>query len=72
VGEPGPEPMTSVVEANRVAAIWNCTVQFPGREPFVTEISNLWTFDDAGKITSLTEFVDTAKLAQEMADGIGV
>lgn len=61
------ENVTTLVEGNRVAAIWNCEVQFSGREAFATEIYNLWTFAEDGKIKDLTEFVDTAKLASEVA-----
>lgn len=60
----------SIVEA--VAEGKSCAVRllaevgFGDRAPFETEIFNLWTFDEAGKVTSLTEFVDTAKLVGEV------
>ncbi|WP_340588498.1 nuclear transport factor 2 family protein [Erythrobacter alti] len=57
----------ALAEGNQLAGLWKCTVQFPGREAFTTEIFNLWSFDDDGQITDLTEFVDTAKLKSEMA-----
>ena len=41
-------------------------VQFYDRAPFDTEIFNLWSFDEAGKVENLTEFVDTAKLVGEV------
>ncbi|MXO59749.1 hypothetical protein GRI89_09380 [Altererythrobacter salegens] len=69
----GVENVTTLVDGNRVAAIWNCDVRFPGREAFTTQIFNLWTFAEDGRISDLTEFVDTAKLAGELAAvGAGV
>lgn len=59
------ENQTMLADGNRVAAIWDCDVQFPGREAFATQIFNLWTFDEDGFVTDLTEFVDTAKLESE-------
>lgn len=55
-----------VVEENRCAVLLQARVGFPGGREFITEIFNLWSFDDAGKVTSLTEFVDTARLAEEV------
>lgn len=57
----------AVVEGNQVAARWLANVQFPGREAFDTELCNLWTFDEDGKVAKLREFCDTAKLASEVA-----
>jgi ketosteroid isomerase-like protein len=57
---------TAVAEANRCAIHAVVEVQFRGGERFETELFNLWAFDEAGKVTSLVEFVDTAKLAHEV------
>jgi ketosteroid isomerase-like protein len=57
---------TAVVEGNRCAVHLVVEVQFADGEAFETELFNLWTFDEAGKVTSLLEFVDTARLAREM------
>lgn len=58
--------ITALAEGNRCAVLLKATVQFYDREPFETEIFNLWSFDEAGKVASLTEFVDTARLASEV------
>jgi len=58
--------VTELVEGNRCAVLLEALVSFPGGRDFTTEIFNLWSFDDAGKVTSLTEFVDTARLAEEV------
>jgi ketosteroid isomerase-like protein len=57
---------TAVAEGNRCALHLVVDVAFPGGEPFETELLNLWTFDEAGKVASLIEFVDTARLAHEV------
>lgn len=57
---------TAVAEGNRCAVHAVIEVQFDGGEPFDTEVFNLWTFDEAGKVTTLIEFVDTARLAHEV------
>jgi ketosteroid isomerase-like protein len=60
------ERKDAVVDGNQVAARWVAHVQFPGREPFDTELFNLWSFDEDGRVTKLREFCDTAKLASEV------
>ena len=60
------ERVIALAEGNRCAVLLKATVQFYDRAPFDTEIFNLWSFDDAGKVESLTEFVDTAKLVGEV------
>lgn len=56
----------AVAEGNRCAVRLTADVGLGDRVPFETEIFNLWSFDEAGKVTSLTEFVDTAKLVSEV------
>ena len=56
----------AVAEGNRCVVCLTADVGFGDRAPFETEIFNLWSFDEAGKVTSLTEFVDTAKLVSEV------
>ncbi|MBO9602101.1 MAG: hypothetical protein J7496_06295 [Novosphingobium sp.] len=58
--------LTALAEGRRCAVLLRATVQFYDRPPFETEIFNLWSFDEAGKVESLTEFVDTAKLVGEV------
>jgi hypothetical protein len=42
------------------------TVSFAGRTPFETLFYDLWELDDTGRIRSLVQFVDTAKVVSEM------
>jgi len=35
-------------------------------EPLHTEACDIWEFDDAGKVTAITQFVDTLLVAQAM------
>lgn len=61
------EPVTMLVEGNRAAVRLRATIAFADRAPFETELCHLWEFDEAGKVRSVTEFLDTAMLASEMA-----
>lgn len=61
------EPAAILIDGNRAAVRLRATVSFGGREPFETELGHWWEFDEAGKVVSVTEFVDTAKLREEMA-----
>lgn len=58
--------LQAVVEGNRAATLSRATVSFAGREPFETLLYDLWEFDADGKIRSLVQFADTAKVANEM------
>lgn len=60
------ERVTAVAEGDRVAILWNTTLALPGREPFATQMFDLWEFDDAGRICRGTQFVDTAKVVAEL------
>ncbi len=60
------ERVQAVAEGNRVAILWRTTLVPPGGEPFETQMFDLWEFDDSGKIRSGTQFLDTAKLVEEM------
>lgn len=61
------ERVQSIAEGNRVAILWNTTLVTPGGEPFATQMFDLWEFDDDGLICCGTQFLDTAKLAAELA-----
>lgn len=61
------EPMAMVVDGNSAAVRLRATVAFADRAPFETELCHLWEFDEAGQVRSVTEFLDTALLASEMA-----
>ena len=59
--------MAVVVDGNSAAVRLRATVAFADRAPFETELCHLWEFDEAGQVRSVTEFLDTAMLASEMA-----
>ena len=61
------ERVQAVAEGNRVAILWNTTLVPPGGAPFETQMFDLWEFNDDGRICCGTQFLDTAKLVQEMA-----
>ena len=61
------ETVSVLIDGHRAAVHLRATVAFAGQEPFETELCHLWEFDDQGQVQSVTEFVDTARLAQEMA-----
>lgn len=61
------EPMAIVVDGNNAAVRLRTEVAFADREPFETELCHLWEFDETGQVRSVTEFLDTAMLASEMA-----
>jgi ketosteroid isomerase-like protein len=60
------KPIQTVVEGVKAAVLSSATVSFGGRAPFETLLYDLWELDDAGKVRSLIQFVDTAQLASEM------
>jgi ketosteroid isomerase-like protein len=61
------ERVTAVAEDNRVAILWNVTLIAPGSEPFDSQMFDLWEFNDSGLICKGTQFLDTAKIVQEIA-----
>jgi ketosteroid isomerase-like protein len=60
------ERVQSVVDGNRAATVSRVTVSFAGRDPYRTLIFDLWEFTDDGRIRSLLQFTDTARVAHEM------
>jgi ketosteroid isomerase-like protein len=60
------ERMEAVAEDDRIAILWRATVAAPGAEPFETLFFDLWEFDDSGRISRGTQFVDTAKFVEVM------
>ena len=60
------ERLDAVAEGNRVAILWKTTLAPPGGEPFETLMFDLWEFDDSGRICKGTQFLDTAKIVDEM------
>lgn len=62
------ERVTAVVDGNRAAVVIAIEVSFRGGAPVKSEACDLWEFDDAGKVKSLRQFVDTA-LVNRMIEG---
>jgi len=58
------ERMDAVVEGNRAAIHWRVTLTPLGGPTVVTELYDLWTLDDNGKVQSLLQFCDTGLIAQ--------
>jgi len=60
------ERRDAVAEGNKVAILWRTTAVGADREPFDTLMFDLWEFDDDGKISRGTQFVDTARFVEAM------
>ena len=60
------ERIDAVVEGRRAAVLWHAVVSFAGREPFGTMLCDLFEVDAEGKVSSVLQFVDTARIAAEM------
>jgi hypothetical protein len=58
--------LQAVVEGNRAATLSQVTVSFSGRPPVETLLYDLWELDEAGKVRSLLQFADTAKVVSEL------
>lgn len=58
------ERLDAVVEGNRAACRWRIDVSLGDGPVVPTEVCDLWTFDEDGRITDLVQFVDTALLAR--------
>lgn len=53
---------SAVIEGNRAAVHWEVTVRCGEKRPVRTEMMDLIAFNDAGKVQSLVQFVDTAAM----------
>jgi ketosteroid isomerase-like protein len=62
------ERLTTIIDGNRAAVVIAIEVSFRGGAPVKSEACDLWEFDDAGKVKSLRQFVDTA-LVNRMVEG---
>jgi len=62
------ERVDAVVEGNSVAVHSRFRVSTGGGEPVESELYDLWKFDEAGRVTSLLQFADTA-LMRHMLQG---
>jgi ketosteroid isomerase-like protein len=55
------EMLESVVEDGKAAILWRATLTHrPSGEVFPCEVFDLWTLDETGLFTGLTQFCDTA------------
>jgi len=64
----GLEQLSAVVDGRRAAVVNRLQVSFRGGEPVTTDACDFWEFDEAGKVLSLRQFVDT-RLVQRMMGG---
>lgn len=46
---------------------WQAIISTGGKDRMTTELCDLWTFDEQGKLRSLVQFVDTALLVRMLA-----
>jgi ketosteroid isomerase-like protein len=60
------ERVDAVVEGHRAAVLWRATLSAGGGAPYATELYDLWELDETGKILSLVQFVDTARLREAL------
>lgn len=60
------EVIDSVVSDRRVAARVAARISADGGPPADTEFVDIWTFDDAGKVTAIAQFADTALIARQV------
>lgn len=58
------ERLESFIDGNRAAIHTRIVVSAGDGDPVTTELFDLWTFDDDGKVVSLLQFADTALVAQ--------
>jgi ketosteroid isomerase-like protein len=64
------DQLTAVVEGRRAAVVNRLEVSFRGGPPVVTQACDLWEFDEAGKATSLRQFVDTDLVRRMIAGAV--
>lgn len=62
----GVDRVDAVVEGQRAAVHWRAKLSVDGGEPFETALFDLWEVDREGKIVSLLQFADTARLRDEL------
>ena len=54
----------AIVEGNRAACRWRIRFSIDGGPAATTEVCDLWTFDEEGRIADLVQFVDSALLVR--------
>ena len=60
------ERLDAVVEGHKVSVHWRVKLMIGHRKPVTTELFDLWTFDEQGRVTSLLQFCDTALVVSLM------
>jgi hypothetical protein len=58
------ERIDAIVEGNRAACRWIIHFSIDGGPAATTEVCDLWTFDEEGRIAELVQFVDSALLVR--------
>lgn len=58
----GHERTAAVVEERRAAVLTTATLSVGDRPPVTVDLFDLWEFDADGKVASVTQFTDTARL----------
>ncbi len=58
------ERIDAIVEGNRVACRWRIHFSIDDKPAATTEVCDLWTFDEEGRIADLVQFVDSALLVR--------
>jgi ketosteroid isomerase-like protein len=55
--------LTTVFEGNRLAVLWDMTLEAKGHDEIVqSQMLDLYEFDENGRISAMVQFVDTAKM----------
>lgn len=65
------ERIDAVVEGNRAACRWIIHFSIDDSPMATTEVCDLWTFDEEGRISELVQFVDSALLLRTLEAGDG-
>lgn len=58
------ERIDAIVEGNRAACRWRIDFSIDDGPAGTTELCDLWTFDEEGRVSELIQFVDTALLVR--------
>jgi ketosteroid isomerase-like protein len=61
------ERVDAVVDGLKAAVLWRARVSFASRPEFETMLYDFFELSADGKIVSLVQFTDTAKIASEMS-----
>jgi ketosteroid isomerase-like protein len=62
------ERIDAIVEGHRAACRWRIDVSLGEGQVAPTEVCDLWSFDEEGRITELVQFIDTALLARLLTE----